>query len=145
MPGLGAALLAALPAGAAEMEMPVPVTIVYPGQSIAERGLTTSAFIVKDDKIELFALNETMLEGMVAKRTLLPGNAIRLTDIALPDLVKAGAQVTLIYREESLVITGIGTALGSGATGDVVKVRNIDSGIVVSGVVASDGTIRIEG
>lgn len=132
-------------AKAAELDMPVPVTVVYPGQNILERGISTSAFIVKDDKIDLFALDEAMLAGLVAKRTLLPGKAIRMTDVKLPDLVKAGAQVTLVYREAGLVITGLGTALLAGAEGDLVKVRNRDSGIIVSGVVDSDGTIRIEG
>ena len=134
-----------LPAIAAELQMPVPVAMVYPGQNIVERGLSLGDFIVKDDKVDLFVLDESMLAGMVAKRTLLPGNAIRLTDIALPDLVKAGSQVTLVYRESGLVITGLGTALASGAAGDLVKVRNLDSGIVVAGVVEQDGTIRIVG
>ncbi|TFF22132.1 flagellar basal body P-ring formation protein FlgA [Jiella endophytica] len=134
-----------MPSRAADLQMPVPVAIVYPGQSIIDRGLSTGEFIVKDDKVGLFVLDEKMLQGMVAKRTLLPGNAIRLTDIAMPDLVKAGSQVTLVYREAGLVITSLGTALRSGAEGDLVKVRNIDSGIVVSGVIDSDGTIRIEG
>ena len=132
-------------AASAELQMPVPVALVYPGQSIVERGLSVGDFVVKDDKVALFVLDETMLEGMVAKRTLLPGNAIRLTDIALPDLVKAGAQVTLVYREEGLVITGLGTALRSGSEGQEVTVRNLDSGTIVSGVVDRDGTIRIQG
>ncbi|MCE7026702.1 flagellar basal body P-ring formation chaperone FlgA [Jiella avicenniae] len=141
--GLGLAIFFAGPSAAAELTLPVPSAIVYPGQPIVERGLSTGDFIVKDDKVGLFVLEEKMLEGMVAKRTLLPGNAIRVTDISLPDLVTAGSQVTLVYREQGLFITGLGTALRSGAQGDAVTARNIDSGIVVSGVVEADGTIRI--
>ncbi|MCQ0988145.1 flagellar basal body P-ring formation chaperone FlgA [Jiella marina] len=145
----GLAILAwagqAVAAKAAELDMPVPVTVVYPGQNILERGVSTSAFIVKDDKVDLFALDESMLVGLVAKRTLLPGKAIRMSDVKLPDLVKAGAQVTLVYREAGLIITGLGTAMLAGAEGDLVKVRNRDSGIIVSGVVDADGTVRIEG
>ncbi|MBO0903630.1 flagellar basal body P-ring formation chaperone FlgA [Jiella sonneratiae] len=142
---LGASLAAAVSgaAAAAELTMPVPTAIVYPGQSIVERGLGTGDFIVKDDKVELFVLDQKMLQGMVAKRTLLPGNAIRVTDIALPDLVKAGAQVSMVYRGSGLVITALGTALRSGAEGDEVTARNVDSGVVVSGIVEPDGTIRI--
>ncbi|NDW07061.1 flagellar basal body P-ring formation chaperone FlgA [Jiella pacifica] len=142
--GLGLATSLAGPLAAAELTLPVPSAIIYPGQGIVERGLSTGDFIVKDDKVGLFVLEERMLEGMVAKRTLLPGNAIRVTDISLPDLVTAGSQVTLVYRETGLFITGLGTALRSGAMGDAVTARNLDSGIVVSGVVEADGTIRIE-
>ena len=140
---LGLAVCLAGPA-AAELTLPVPSTVIYPGQDIIARGLSTGDFIVKDDKVGLFVLEEKMLEGMVAKRTLLPGNAIRMTDISLPDLVTAGAQVTLVYRETGRFITGLGTALRSGAEGDAVTARNLDSGVVVSGVVESDGTVRIE-
>ncbi|WP_231081495.1 flagellar basal body P-ring formation chaperone FlgA [Jiella flava] len=133
------------PAAAAELELPVPSTVIYPGESIIDHGLSTAPFIVKDDKVDLFVLDPKTLEGMVAKRTLLPGNAIRLSDIALPNLVKAGSQVKMIYQTAGLVITGLGTALRSGAVGDQVKVRNLDSGLVVSGVVEADGTIRIQG
>ena len=44
-----------------------------------------------------------------------------------------------------LVITGQGTALRSAGEGEVIRVRNVDSGTIVSGVVASDGSIRITG
>lgn len=142
--GLGLAICLAGPAAAAELTLPVPAAVIYPGQDILGRGLSTGDFIVKDDKVELFVLEERMLEGMVAKRTLLPGNAIRMTDISLPDLVTAGSQVTLVYRETGLFITGLGTALRSGAMGDAVTARNLDSGVVVSGVVEADGTVRIE-
>ncbi|MCB8837926.1 flagellar basal body P-ring formation chaperone FlgA [Aurantimonas sp. VKM B-3413] len=142
-----AVLVAALagPASSAEMDMPVPVTVVYPGQSVLEHGLESKAFIVKDDKIELFVTSQSMLEGYVAKRTLLPGEAIRLTDLKMPDVVKAGTPVTMRYAADGLVITSIGTALRSAQEGETVRVRNNDSGVIVSGIVEHDGTVRIEG
>ena len=146
--GAAAALLAvslAGPALSAEMNMPVPVAVIYPGQSVLDHGLESKAFIVKDDKIELFVTDEAMLAGYVAKRTLLPGEAIRLTDLKRPDLVRAGTSVTLRYAEEGLVITSLGTALRSASAGETVRVRNADSGVIVSGVVESDGTVRVEG
>ncbi|MEX6504968.1 flagellar basal body P-ring formation chaperone FlgA [Jiella sp. M17.18] len=139
-----AALGLVRPAAAAEMNMPVPVTVVYPGQSITDHGLESKAFIVKDDKIDLFVTSEKMLDGMVAKRTLLPGEAIRLTDLKQPDLVRAGARVTLRYSEGGLVITTVGTALRSAQEGETVRVRNDDSGIIVSGVVDPDGTVKVQ-
>jgi flagella basal body P-ring formation protein FlgA len=35
--------------------------------------------------------------------------------------------------------------LQDGAVGDVIKVRNSDSGVTVSGAVQPDGTVRVSG
>lgn len=130
---------------AAELSLPVPAAVIYPGQPIVERGLDHRNFVVKDDKIGLFVITEDMLRGQVARRTLLPGQAIRLSDLKAPDLVRAGTAVTMIYAQDGLVITGTGTALRSAGEGETIRVRNADSGIVVSGIVAPDGSVRIEG
>ena len=145
---LGAAVAAFGVSGAAcaaELSLPVPTAVIYPGQPIVERGLDHRNFVVKDDKIGLFVVTEDALQGQVARRTLLPGQAIRLSDLKAPDLVRAGTSVTMIYAQDGLVITGTGTALRSAGEGERIRVRNSDSGIVVSGMVAADGSIRIEG
>ncbi|HEX2017474.1 MAG TPA: flagellar basal body P-ring formation chaperone FlgA [Aurantimonas sp.] len=129
----------------AELEMPVPTAVVYPGQSVFERGLERKAYIVKDEKLGLYVADEAMLEGRVARRTLLPGRPILLSDLKLADLVSAGTAVTLVFEADGLMITGLGTALQSAPEGQVVRARNADSGVIVSGVVAADGSIRIRG
>ncbi|RFC64083.1 flagella basal body P-ring formation protein FlgA [Fulvimarina endophytica] len=145
---LSAAVLGAFAvgtAGAAELEMPVPSTTIYAGTDIVSAGLSKRSFIVKDDKVALFVADESELHGLVARRTLLAGKAIRRSDLVLPDAVKAGANVTLVYRTDGLVITGLGLALQSGQEGETIRVRNADSGITVSGRIAPDGSIAIEG
>ena len=129
----------------AQLDMPVPTAVVYPGQSVFERGVEQKAYIVKDEKLGLYVADESMLEGRVARRTLLPGRPILLSDLKLADLVSAGTTVTLVFEADGLMITGLGIALQSAPEGQVVRVRNADSGVVISGVVARDGTIRIRG
>lgn len=140
-----AALLVPVRGLAAELDLPVPAAVVYPGQSVADRGIARKAYIVKDEKLPLYVIEDEMLEGQVARRTLLPGKPILLSDLKTPDLVRAGAAVTLVFREGGLVITGLGTALRSAAEGEIVRVRNADSGVVVSGTVEADGSVRIRG
>ncbi|MBB4005035.1 MAG: flagellar basal body P-ring formation chaperone FlgA [Aurantimonas endophytica] len=144
---LAAVFLLSVPVRAlsAELDMPVPTAVVYPGQNVFERGLERKAYIVKDEKMALYVADEAMLEGRVARRTLLPGRPILLSDLKLADLVSAGAAVTLVYEADGLTITGLGTALQSAPAGQIVRVRNADSGVIVSGVVAPDGSIRIRG
>ncbi|UIJ72867.1 flagellar basal body P-ring formation chaperone FlgA [Aurantimonas sp. HBX-1] len=129
----------------AELDMPVPTVVVYPGQNVFERGLDRKAYVVKDEKLGLYVADESMLEGRVARRTLLPGRPILLSDLKLADVVSAGAAVTLVYEADGLMITGLGTALQSAPAGELVRVRNADSGVIVSGVVAPDGSVRIPG
>ena len=144
---LAAMFLLSVPVRAlsAELDLPVPTAVIYPGQSVTGSGLNHKAFIVKDDKLSLYVVDASELEGRVARRTLLPGKAIRLSDLKEPDLVRAGTPVTMVYSDAGLVITGQGTALRSAGEGEVIRVRNVDSGTIVSGVVASDGSIRITG
>jgi flagella basal body P-ring formation protein FlgA len=44
-----------------------------------------------------------------------------------------------------LTITGSAIALQSGATGDVVSVRNVDSGRIIKGTIGSDGAVHVGG
>ena len=60
-------------------------------------------------------------------------------------LVANGAEVKLIYSEGGLVIMTTGAALQDGSIGDVVRVRNSDSGVTVSGAVQPDGSVRVSG
>ena len=144
-----AAAMLALAAGsrafAVELQMPVPAAVVYPGQSPVERGIEDRGFRVKDEKLDLYATTTDMLQGLVASRTLVPGRPILLSDLKQPDIVKAGKSVTLVYQDGGLFITGLGVALRSASAGETVQVRNADSGVIVSGIVGDDGTVKVSG
>ena len=57
------------------------------------------------------------------------------------------AEAKLIYAEgDLLIVTPTGAALQDGfSIGDVVRVRNSDSGVTVSGAVQPDGSVRVGG
>ena len=42
-----------------------------------------------------------------------------------------------------MIIVAYGSALQAGGVGDLIRVRNQDSGLVVSGRVQADGSIRV--
>ena len=85
------------------------------------------------------------LVGKVARRTLLPGRPIPSIAVEEPRAVSTGGQVQLVYQQDGLTIVTTGQALQNGYVGQVVQVRNLDSGLVVSGVVQSDGAVRVNG
>ncbi|MEH2561215.1 flagellar basal body P-ring formation chaperone FlgA [Bradyrhizobium sp. AZCC 2289] len=81
--------------------------------------------------------------GMQARRQLRAGQALRIADLAKPDLVQRDQNVTLIYEAAGLYITVRGKAQDNGTEGDVVSVMNLQSKRTVSGVVTGRGQVSI--
>ena len=138
-------LLLSIPvrAFAAEIDLPVPSAVIYPGQIILDRGMGTAKFSIPGAKLGSYVVEEAMLTDKIAKRTLLPNQPILLSDLKSPDLVRAGVPTPMVYREGGVFISSLGTPLASAAEGEKIRVRNIDSGLTISGVVAADGSIGV--
>jgi flagella basal body P-ring formation protein FlgA len=142
----GAALLLAA-AGLARADsqsvtLPVPMATIYPGDPIAEEVLGEHSF--RQSQVgKGFVDSRSMLIGKVARRTLLPNQPIPLNAIANVDIVTRGTPVQLVFRQAGLVITAYASPLQDGSEGDLVRVRNADSGAIVVGVVQADGTVRV--
>ena len=89
--------------------------------------------------------DRSFILGKTARLTLLPGHAIPFAGISNRKLVANGAEVKLVYAEGGLLIVTSGAALQDGSIGDVVRVRNTDSGVTVSGAVQPDGSVKVGG
>src|SRR6266446_10597487 len=81
--------------------------------------------------------------GMQARRQLRAGQAVKLADLAKPDLVQRDQSVTLIYDTPGLYLTIRGKALDGGTEGDVVNVLNLQSKRTLSGVVTGRGQVSV--
>jgi flagella basal body P-ring formation protein FlgA len=138
-----ALLLGAQPVRAAELELPVPRITLYPGDVIGDEQLVERAFIAHT--VARSAVHETRqtVVGKVARRTLLPGQPIPVSGIRDPYLVTQGKTALVVFESVGLTITTNATALQNGGVGDVVSLRNDDSGLVIKGKIASDGTVRL--
>ena len=121
----------------------VPSQIIYPGQTIGNSGLQEKFFTIRASAAANYVLNTDQLVGKVARRTLLPGKPILVNSVNEPDLIQRGVPVSLIYNAGSLIISTKGVSMEPGHAGDFIKVRNIDSGIIVSGTVLADGTVQV--
>jgi flagella basal body P-ring formation protein FlgA len=137
----------ALAQDAAQTAMiPVPKVVIYPGDVIHD----DMVMDVPANEVQGGVLNSTIetrsgLVGKMARRTLLPGRAVSSIAVNNPRAVINGAEVRLIYNEGGLTIAASASALQDGAIGDVIKVRNVDSGLTVSGVIQPDGSVRVSG
>ena len=139
---VAALLLLAVQALAQEAVM-VPARVIYPGETVTMTALRE--VVLKPGKVvpDAVATTPDALHGKVAKRTLLPGRYIPQASLREAWLVEQGAPVQAILVAGGLTITAAAVTLQPGAAGDVVRVRNVDSGQVLTGTVMVDGSIRV--
>jgi flagella basal body P-ring formation protein FlgA len=123
-------------AGAQLVTLPVPTATIDPGR------LTEHTF-VQSQIGSGYADSIGRLVGKVAKRTLLPDHPIPANAIGEVDIVTRGTSVQLVFQQAGLVITAYAAPLEDGSAGDLIRVRNTDSGAVIMGVVQPDGTVRV--
>jgi flagellar basal body P-ring formation protein FlgA len=81
--------------------------------------------------------------GMVLRRALQAGTLLTPQMVEPPRLVQRGQRVTLLAENASVVVRVEGEALGNGARGDRVRVRNLSSDRIVEGLVLSHGTVGV--
>ncbi len=126
--------------------LPVPTVIIYPGDVIKENSLVDRDFSADFPTSKLAAIDSrAALVGKVARRTLMPGFPIPASAVSDPKAVANGAKVRLLYEDGALAITAYGTALQAGSVGEIISVRNLGSGLTVSGSVQADGSVRVGG
>jgi len=121
----------------------VPMKTIYPGQVISDASLSEKKFYIKKQAINLYVTDINQVLDKIAKRTLVAGKPIATSAIAEPVVVERGQSVKLVFRADGLVISCVGVSLQSGSVGDIIKLRNADSGVTVSGKVMADGHVEI--
>jgi flagella basal body P-ring formation protein FlgA len=139
---LALSLASASPA-AAQAVLPVPAVTIYPREVIRDDMIEDQEIAARAVGGPALAESRRALVGKVARATLLPGRPIPLNAVEEPKLVTLGAQVRIVFQQSGVSITAFGAALQPGAAGDLVRVRNADSGLTVSGVVQPDGSVRV--
>lgn len=139
---LASFLVTGVPVAAQEQAV-VSTRVIYPGETISvdaldevflrrpPRGNTAIARMLED------------VDGKVARRTLLPGRLIPISYVRDAYLVETGTPVTVTFSEGPLVISLRAVPLQAGAAGDMIRLRNIESGRTFMGVVLADGSVQV--
>jgi flagella basal body P-ring formation protein FlgA len=81
--------------------------------------------------------------GQEARRTLLAGYPIPINAVEDVKIVKRGVPVRVVLEDSGLSIVTLGSPLQSAGVGAMVRVRNIDTGTIVTGIVQPDGSVRV--
>ncbi|MGO9673068.1 MAG: flagellar basal body P-ring formation chaperone FlgA [Methylocella sp.] len=125
--------------------LPVPEITIYPGDAIKDDWLIDREFSLTSSARGGFVSNRETIVGKIARRTLLPGAPIPLNAVSTAKIVANGARVRMVFEEGALTIAAYGAALQDGGVGDVISLRNLDTGLTVSGTIQADGSVRLSG
>lgn len=120
----------------------VPTQIIYPGEEIDAKRLQTVE-VTNKNLAKGYAQDISEVQGLITTRTLLPGRTIMVGSLRQPYSVKRGDKILLVYDNGGLRITAAGTPLGDGTTGELIQVRNTDTGVILSGTVMPDRSVLV--
>lgn len=121
----------------------IPTRVIYPGETVTADALQEVPLRRQVRNIAALAIDWSQVEGKVARRTLLPGRMIPVSSVRDAWLVEPGSPVQVHFVHNGLEISIAGVPLQHGSAGDMIKVRNMDSGAIFTGIVMADGSIRV--
>ncbi len=122
----------------------VPTRTVYPGQDVSKGRLEIRHFRASYGANLRAVKHHQQVLGKVAAKTLIPMRPILLKNLREPHLVRAGSRSKLIFSKGALTITAVVTAQEPGSAGDLIRVRNVDSGKYLMARVRPDGELELE-
>ena len=130
-------------AALAEVRMAVvPTRIIYPGEEL-QPGQLEEVEVTNPNLTRGYVERISAVAGLITKKTLLPGRIILPSALREPFAVSRGSTVQLVFDNGALVIRASGSPLQDAAIGELIRVRNKDSGVIVSGTVMADGTVHV--
>lgn len=132
----------------------VPVEIKVHGQVLVlaqplPRGTQLQASHLRLERHDVGSLSTGYLadlgeaRDMILRRALQAGTVLTPQMVEPPRLVQRGQRVTLLAEGASVAVRVEGEALGDGARGERVRVRNLSSQNVVEGLVLSHGVVGV--
>ncbi|MBS0235468.1 MAG: flagellar basal body P-ring formation protein FlgA [Proteobacteria bacterium] len=122
----------------------VPRAVIYPGDKLDDANLIERQLLVTPANPPVFGEHEEDLLGKVARRTLLPGELIPETAVRTENLVRQGRTYKMTYNSKFVSIIGVGVPLQSGSAGEIINVRNPETGIIVKARVEPDQTLSVD-
>ncbi len=120
----------------------VPTATIYPGEVISA-GDVTEVEVTNPHLAAGYVTDLADVVGKVSKRTLVAGRTIQIGNLRDPYAVERGTTIRITAKVGGLAISAAGTPLQDAMIGDLIRVRNLDTGVIVSGTVMADGTVEV--
>lgn len=140
--------------GGRPWQLYVPVHIALMERVVVSRRPLVSGQGVKPDDLMLSEVDTSALHkayftriedvvGLRSKRAIGSGTTLHAGLLERAKLVKRGAQVEIVAETDGLFVRMRGKALADGGQGDRVRVKNLNSGRVVTGTVEGSGLVHV--
>jgi flagella basal body P-ring formation protein FlgA len=136
---------AAFAEGGSAANFPVPTVTIQTGDVLSEDLVGERRLIANDIAMRTHYTSRDEVIGKVARRPLAAGAAIPVNALREPYTFKEGERVTVEFVSGGLRIRGMALALQPGIVGSMVRARNVDTGVILNGVVRPDGRIEVGG
>jgi flagella basal body P-ring formation protein FlgA len=134
---------AALAASPGATSIPVPTVTILQGDVVSEELLVEQSVVASEKVLRNYFTLRDAVVGKVARRVLPRGHAIPINALREPFLFKEGERVVLVFTTGGLSIEASGVALQPGVLGSLVSVRNADTGVIIRGLVQSNGSVQV--
>jgi flagellar basal body P-ring formation protein FlgA len=85
------------------------------------------------------------LAGQASRRALRAGQVVDRRSVAEAVLVRRGSEVSIVARNEGIVVTTAGQAEGNGRRGETISVRNVATGKVIRARVTGPNEVEPAG
>lgn len=123
---------------------PVQADVVVPAHPIrANMVISENDLLLNNDNISGAFSDLSAVVGLEAKVTLYPGRPIKLGDVGPPAIIERNQPVKMTFSNAGLIIQTEGRAMQRAGVGERIRVMNIDSRTIVSGVVSESGQIEV--
>lgn len=124
------------------LQVPVPVRRMMPGELITEADLQT--LDVPYARIGAFAVTDhDGLVGKEVRRTLTQGRPVMAQSVTEPLVITRGDKVSIRFNDGRLSLSAPGRALDDGFRGAEIRVVNLVSNTLVTGVAMPGGLVEI--
>ena len=119
-----------------------PIRVIYPGEEITPSALSEGMGPTNEEAgTTIRDVHEAI--GKIARRILLPHRPILCDALGPKAIVTSGKRIEASFVESGVEIIAKVIALQDGWRGDVIQVRNIDSGKIIIGKVLSDDRVQV--
>jgi len=109
----------------------------------ARETIAATDITVVEAEIPGAARSAAEVVGLELRVAVPAGRPLRLDDLLRPAAVERNQIVALLYGSGGMQIRLEGRSLGRAAHGEVVRVMNLQSRSIVSGLVTGDGSVQV--
>jgi flagella basal body P-ring formation protein FlgA len=124
-------------------KMIVPAVTLYPGDKISSEQLLVKQKPAYLQPVQMLVQNVEQIVGKTPVRVLPAGKPVLTSFLAMPKLVKPGTTIRTYFQSGGITILGVAQSLQAGSYGELVQARNLSSGVVITGYVQHDGSLRV--